>query len=127
MEGDLIANLKRLESEFDPAIKAGFEIGQVMVVKRARLNHPDVGGAQRDRYQDISSRLTNSIKPGDIVEKGGVFAAEILAGTPVTDYAAAVEFGTPRSKAYPFMEPALVAARLEWFAVMKLMVKRAMT
>lgn len=86
------------------------EIAQNVVKDSAQANHkaPPPTGHPDDRYYDRTGRLTNSIRADKVKARSDIITANVLAGTPgLVDYAAAVEFGTPRSRAYPFLGPAL--------------------
>jgi hypothetical protein len=87
----------------------------VKIQNEAKADHGGIGGVNvkergwerahlSDRYEDISTNLTNSIQAkevefSDMKIKGGVEAGE--------EYAVYIELGTSRSQPYPFLFPAL--------------------
>jgi HK97 gp10 family phage protein len=54
-----------------------------------------------------------------------LFEAEVSAGNDEVDYAKYVEFGTRRSRAQPFLRPALARAREELFSKVKAAIESA--
>lgn len=90
---------------------AAIQVAQNLVRDHAKANHkapPPEGSHPDERYYDRSGRLTNSIRADKVKAERGKIQADVLAGTPgLVEYAAAVEFGTSRSRAYPFLGPAL--------------------
>jgi HK97 gp10 family phage protein len=58
------------------------------------------------RYENQTGNLTNSIIASDARVSQGVVEATVSTNK---EYAPKVEFGTPRTNAYPFMQPAIAA------------------
>lgn len=110
---DFYANLEKLKHFTDPDIIAEMEKAQTRVVTHAKANHeraPAGGGHPSDRYYDRRGMLTNSIRPGTVTVTLDSITGEVLAGGTakgLVDYAIHVETGTSKSRAYPFMVPAL--------------------
>ena len=80
------------------------------MVTSAKASHkaPPPEGHPDDRYYDRTGRLTNSTRADKVKVNKEILIADILAGTPaLVTYAEGIESGTPRSRAYPFLGPAL--------------------
>jgi hypothetical protein len=107
---------------------AALEIAQNEVVIHAKANHkapPPEGGHPDQRYYDRTARLTNSIRPEKVKVDAEILIANVLAGTPgLVEYAAAIEFGTPRSRAYAFLGPALAENENKILAILAGAVKK---
>ena len=107
---DFQMGLKRVKDFSDPILIAAMEIAQNVVKDSAQANHkaPPPTGHPDDRYYDRTGRLTNSIRADKVTAKNDIITADVLAGTPgLVEYAEGVEMGTPTSRAYPFLGPAL--------------------
>lgn len=112
-DSEFRASLLLVKDWTDKAIVGGMQRAQVLVVKHAKDKHPRPPkfGHPYHRYYDREGHLTGSIRPG-IVETymdgiaGEVHAGGSIAGA-IVNYAAGVELGTPTSRAYPFLKPAL--------------------
>ena len=99
----LVQNLARYAENLKNALVTQAEIMQSKVVDFAKVHHP---------YKDHTGHLTQSIQPGTItLEKKGNIRAVIEVRQP---YASYVEFGTSRSKPYPFLVPALIGNQGEF-------------
>ena len=99
-------------------------------MKHAKAKHPrPADQAERidhpyPRYYDWTGNLTGSIRAGKVrIYKDG---AEILvhAGSPTVDYAAKVELGSPRTRAFPYMKPALEESAQEHLQILGAVLKR---
>lgn len=129
-------NLKLIEDWADREILEGLQAGASEVIQHAqaghgrpaskaeRIAHPD------PRFYTWSSRLTNSMRLGETrVFKDGA-QQEILAGGMFggqeVDYAMAVEFGTSRSRAFPFFGPALKETGNKVLAILAKAIRRAL-
>lgn len=94
---EVIKNFGEYQSRVLQAAVTATQMSQARIVNQARSNHP---------YQDRSGNLTNSIQAGDIeISEIGVTAFVEAR----MEYASFVEFGTSRSRAYPFLTPAMLA------------------
>ena len=80
--------------------KAGGKIGKLARYERA------IGGHLIGRYENRTSNLTNSIKASDAKKTGHVIEASVYTNK---EYAPKVEFGTSKTRPYPFMQPAVTA------------------
>ena len=103
-------NLRRVNNFTDPAIAEGLERGANLVVQHAQANHPRPGSkaAAKEhifpRFYTWRGITAASIHAGEVKsEKKG---AEIEVISPES-HSAALEFGTPTARAFPFMGPAL--------------------
>lgn len=109
---EFLTNLKKIDNFSNPILATSMEIAQNVVRDHAIANHkkaPPPGMGHPDvRYYDRTARLTNSIRPEKIQAERDIIQGNVIAGTPgLVEYAAAVEMGTSRSRAYPFLGPAL--------------------
>lgn len=86
-------------------ISEAVEKTAVEVVNNARANH-EKGAHSLGRYENQTTLLTNSTQPTDARREGDSIISTAVANR---EYAKDVELGTPHSKAYPFMYPALAA------------------
>lgn len=95
--------IPHLVSESDLSVRGRFEL------KRAN--------------QTLGGALKRSLQLHPAVVRGGRVKARVSAGGGDVDYAKYVEFGTRRSRAQPFLRPALAKARVELAATMKTALK----
>ncbi len=93
---EIVANIKKYEARSERRIKIAIDMTQSQVVTEARTNHP---------YQDHTENLTNSIQKIPIQVERGSIVGQVEAYMP---YASKVEGGTSRSRAYPFLAPAVL-------------------
>jgi len=116
--------LRKVKDWTNPAIAIGLQVSANVVVKHAKAKHPRPASLTErvehpyPRYYDWTGNLTGSIRAGKVrVYTDG---AEILvyAGSPTINYAASVEFGTPRSRAFPYMRPALQENAQEFIQIL---------
>lgn len=123
-------NLKKIDNWTNKAIAEGLMEGASKVVLHAQVKHGRPSSrAERiahsdKRFYTWSGDLASSIQQGKVrVYKDGA-----LIDINVTEpYAAAVEFGTPRSRAFPFMKPALDETKNEVLAYLARAVKEALS
>lgn len=98
-------NLKKVSDFSTNAIVNAMKVACARVKDHANANHkaPPADGSHPDpRYYDRSSKLSNSIRIGDIEANEQQVTGEVKAGDgSEVAYAAKVEW------AYPFMQPAL--------------------
>lgn len=100
---DLLRNIDVTVNKFITAQAAGVASVCIDVANHAKENHS---------FQNRTGNLEASIQPepveinGDLVEGKVIAVGNEAAGM---EYAAYVEFGTPRSAPYPYMQPALDA------------------
>ena len=103
------------------------EIAQNVVKDSAQADHkaaPPTGHPD-DRYYDRTGRLTNSIRADKVRARKDIITADVLAGTPgLVEYAKDVEMGTSRSKAYPYLKPALEKNEQKILLILSQAVKR---
>jgi len=107
---DFQMGLKRIKDFSDPILITAMELALNVVRDSAQANHKKAPptGHPDDRYYDRSGNLTKSIRADDVKVKNDVLTGDVLAGTPnLVEYAEGVEMGTPTSRAYPFLGPAL--------------------
>ena len=110
----------------------GMQVAQAVVIEHAKLNHPKAPkfGHPYPRYYDRTGRLTLSIRPGVVTSHADGITAEILAGGPVmggvVNYAAAIEMGTVKHRAYPYLMPALEARKSQVLGVLKIALAKAL-
>lgn len=92
----VLENLKEYQGRILQALVSAAEVSQARIVNDARANHP---------YTDRTQNLTNSIQAGlvRVTEEGVEAYVEAR-----MEYASYVEFGTSRSKPYPFLTPAML-------------------
>lgn len=123
-------NLKKIDNWTNKAIADGLMMGASKVVLHAqakhgrpssraeRIAHPD------KRFYTWSGDLASSTQQGKVkIYKDGALIEINVTET----YAAAVEFGTPRSRAFPFMKPALDETKNEVLAYLARAVKEALS
>ena len=102
-------NLKKVSNFTEEAIVETMEVAQGLVINEARKDHPYIKkgipnppGHPSERYYTHTSRLTNSIRSGEVKATKDEIVGEIYAGEgSLTPYAAYVE------SLYPYLEPAL--------------------
>lgn len=123
-------NLKKIDNWTNKAIADGLMMGASKVVLHAQAKHTrPTSRAKRiehldKRFYTWSGDLVGSIHPGKVqVYRDG---ALIEIKVPES-YAAAVEYGTPRSRAFPFMKPALDETKNEVLAYLARAVKEALS
>lgn len=81
------------------------EYVQSLVVTQAKANH-GANAHNVARFETQTGQLEASIVPLPVALKGTVIEGPVMAGQP---YAGFVEYGTSKSRAYPFLGPALMA------------------
>jgi len=103
---EVINNLRLKESAKLTKIAAAVEQTCADVRNHAKSGHERNQGHMNKRYENQTNTLTSSITSGlakvTDSEVTGIVSSNV-------EYAAAVEFGTSKSAAYPYMFPALVA------------------
>ena len=99
--------LRQLPLSADRAVRAGLD----MLAERVRRRAADAVLANRDPARPLPSKLSNSVRVS-----GRDLMREV--GSDLT-YAPAVELGTSRQSAEPFLQPALDATRREAASVMR--------
>ena len=82
------------------------EKNAVRVKNHAKADHFHGLAHAVGRYENQTTNLTNSIISSDASISRGVVEAIVSTNK---EYAPKVEFGTSRTKAYPFMQPAITA------------------
>lgn len=117
---------KNLSSYSDNVVKAvvsGCQLTQAQIVNHARANHSkDAHSSGRFISHHGGNGLVGSIQPGQIEISDEDVTAEIIARQP---YASFVEEGTSRSKAYPYLEPAVQANRKAFSENIRRFIQRA--
>lgn len=92
---DLLKNIDLLKNNTINAQAVGMALVTVDVANYAKQNHP---------FQNRTEKLENSIQPLPVkLDKDNVIEGSDRASM---EYAEPVEFGTSRSRPYPFMIPA---------------------
>jgi len=109
----VLANLDRFEKIVEKEIMEAENYLGMKIRDFARSNHP---------YKDRTGNLTHSINVDPAKKEGAFITTKIFAGQ---EYAPPVEFGTSRSRPYPFLFPALAAHETQAKQVMKGAVERA--
>lgn len=92
----VLRNLSNFTTKRLNRIVQGVQITQALVVNEAKNHHP---------YKDRTQALTNSILPSRIVITNDTVDARVAA---LMQYASFVEFGTSRSRPFPFLAPAIL-------------------
>ena len=92
----VLRNLSNFRTKTLNKIVRGVQITQALVVNEAKNHHP---------YDDQTQALTNSIRPARIVITDTSIEAKVAA---LMQYASFVEFGTSRSRPFPFLAPAIL-------------------
>lgn len=110
---DLVRAVKRYGQNCIEEVKAITDIVQKRIVNDARSNHP---------YTDRTTNLTQSIQQGPVEVSDKKISGVVEARM---EYASFVEFGTSRSKPYPFMLPALLQNLPTFRASIQAAIKRA--
>jgi hypothetical protein len=103
---ELLAKIDDTTDELVRRVVEGTEKSAVDVQNHAKAHHEPGFAHAVGRYENDTVQLTNSITPGDPVKKGDEIVVEVAANK---EYAANVELGGARRRAYPFMLPALMA------------------
>lgn len=118
------AKLRRVRDWTNPAIAIGLQVAANLVVRHAKAKHPRPAGRSEQaehpypRYYDWTGNLTGSIRAGAVrIYKDGA-EIPVNAGSPTVNYAPAVELGTPRSRAFPYMRPALEENAQEFLQIL---------
>jgi HK97 gp10 family phage protein len=129
---DLIENLSRLQHlDQHPELIQAMQMAGNLVVTRAKADHPRPASKSErkahpyKRFYTWTGKLVNSMRIGETQAFFDRIIQFIHAGDGLTDYAAAVEFGTVNAKAYPFFLPALNDTKKDALKVMGLGVLRA--
>ena len=115
MEGlnDLLRNLDVLKDKTITAQAAGMAQVCTDVANHAKSNHP---------FRNRTGNLEASIQPLPVEIEDGVVTGYVRAGM---EYAAHVEFGTVKSAAYPYLEPAKEANKKNLIDTMAAVAQRA--
>ncbi len=92
----VLRNLSNFRIKTLNKIVQGVQITQALVVNEAKNKHP---------FKDRTQALTNSIRPARIVITNDRVEARVAA---LMQYASFVEFGTSRSRPFPFLAPAIL-------------------
>jgi hypothetical protein len=118
--------LDKFGSEMEPLIKWSVDWATVEIANRAKENHFFVGVGKGStavaranvftftnpdgtpRFKVHTGNLRNSIQPMRATKEGNTLIGQVNAGM---EYARGVEEGTPSTRAFPFMRPALEAVR----------------
>ena len=113
---ELQANLRRVDDWTNPVIKTGLEKAAGNTINKIKLkNH--LWGKSLDRatvkehphkeFYVWTQELINSIRRSNVKVLMNGAEIEIRAGGGDIDYAAAVELGGPKRRAFPFLKPGL--------------------
>lgn len=122
----LVNKLISFGVDVSPQIEKLVDFGKAQVSKHAKGRHFFVGtGAgssgkaksgefkfkNRDgslRFKIRTGNLVNSIEEGPTIKRGNKITGTVVAGMK---YAKAIEEGSPKNRAFPFMRPAVEATR----------------
>lgn len=127
---ELQMNLTRLVVIGHKEIVQGMELWGNAVVDHMQANHqyikpgtPNPAGHPDPRFYTHTQQLVNSMHIEDAVVSAANISVKVLASET---YAENVENGTPNSRAYPFMGPALIETKQLGVSIVALAVKRAL-
>lgn len=115
----VINNFRVVGRVTEARIVEAVEVTSVEVTNHARAGH-EKGAHASGRYENQTTLLTQSTQPTDAEVKKGAIVGSIIANR---EYAKDVELGTPHSRAYPFMYPALTACAAAFQSRLKAAVK----
>ena len=110
---DLLRNIDVLKDTVVTAQAAGMAQVCIDVADYAKTNHP---------FQNRTCNLENSIQPEPVEIEDNVITGTVRAGT---EYAAYVEYGTAKSAAFPYMEPAKEGNKQNLIDTLKAVTERA--
>jgi hypothetical protein len=119
-------NLKKIKDFTHEELVMAMEVSQAVIVNDAKSDHPKyekgIIGHPSKRYYTRTSKLTNTIRPGEVKATTEEIIGEIKAGdSSLTNYAAFVE------SRYPFLEIAIGRKYLEVFQIFAQAVKRVIS
>ena len=135
---EVLSRLRNLGDDAKPAAVKLMNFAAVFTANHARENHFFVGVGKGSssiadkhvftfknpdgtpRFKVRTGVLRNSIQHRDAELHGNVAVAEVRAGT---EYARSVEEGRPGGRAFPFLKPAIEAARPHVIRYAKLLIK----
>jgi len=106
----LVHNMSKFKKSLVDKLVTAVEMTQVKVAEHAKKRHAS-NAHNYDRFVTRLGGLEQSIQPGQVYISDQVLRGVIDARMP---YASYVENGTSRTKAYPFMLPAIVE-NMEFF------------
>ena len=113
---ELKANLRRVDSWTNPAIKRALEDAAGNTINHIKTKQEHIRGKSLDKKTVkahphkgfyVWSKLLNSIHRSKVVVLINGAEIEIIAGGGVVDYAPLVELGGPNRRAFPFLMPGL--------------------
>ena len=92
------------------------EKNAVRAANHAKAEHGPGFAHAVGRYQNRTTNLTKDIRAHNATISGDVVEAVVATNK---EYAPKVEFGTPTTKKYPFMEPAIRAIQPRYLAELR--------
>jgi HK97 gp10 family phage protein len=101
---DVIAKITTLEGSVLGRVAEAVESSAVDVANHAKANHERGLAHTQGRFETRTGALVGSIMPDLTEVSKTAVEAQVVA---TMDYGPNVEFGTSRSRAYPFMGPAM--------------------
>lgn len=107
----VLARLRGVTPEMVARVKKATEITSVLVANHAKDKHKKGFAHAISRYENQTTNLTNSIMPQLI--QADVNAVVSVVSTNKT-YAPKVEFGSAKTRPYPFMMPALMSQQQKY-------------
>lgn len=107
----VLSRLKGVTPDMIDRVAVATEKTAVLVANHAKSDHTRGFAHSVGRYENQTTNLTNSIKP-DLTKADAVSVEAVVAANK--EYAAKVEYGDSKHKAYPFMHPALVSQQRQY-------------
>lgn len=112
----ILAQLTGIRDSVRKQVIEVVEKNAVRVANHAKEKHGKGFAHAIGRYENQTTNLTNDIRAHNAQVVGNVVEASIATNK---EYAPRVEFGTSRTKAYPFMGPALHAIEPRYLAELR--------
>lgn len=102
----VISKLVGITKQVEKQVIEVVEKNGIRVKNHAKSDHGHGMAHAIGRYENQTTNLTNSITSSDAQNVNGVIEVTVSTNK---EYAPKVEFGTSKTKAYPFMQPAITA------------------
>lgn len=104
----VLRNLQGVQQDVVDRVAVATEQTAVLVANHAKGEHDRGFAHSVGRYENQTTNLTNSIMPE--LTRADKHAVEAIVHTN-KEYGPKVEFGTSKTKAYPFMQPAMISQK----------------